>query len=258
MGILSKFELIESSLIKVTVPPQNGRPDTENPRPILRAVLNVHGHPVTVYVNHWKSKGGPESARLAYAQALQADIESLTAENPRADWIIAGDLNSEYNERVIIEPRHNDTDGRTGINHVLNAQGDELAVARNLRPGLKYNLLYELDRSARRTSWHQGFNWSALDHIVVGPGVYDQLGLTYVDNSFQVGNRRMPELAFLFNEDGTPRRWRARRNGLQTVHELGGYSDHAPLFARFRVSPAQSSSTILLFRPGRPDATDSL
>ncbi len=258
MGLISKFDLLDWSLIKVRIPPQNGRPDTENPRPILKVILDVHGHPMTVYVNHWKSKGGPESARMAYAQALQADIDALTAVNPRADWIIAGDLNSDYNERVILEPRHNDTGGITGINSILAAQGDELAVVRNLRPGIKYNLHYELDRSSRKTSWHQGFNWSSLDHIVVGPGVYDQVGLTYVDNSFQIAHRQMPELAFLFNEDGTTRRWRSRRNGLDTIHELGGFSDHAPLFARFRVAPTQSPSTILLFRPGRPDATDGL
>src|SRR5690606_4281226 len=151
---------------------------------------------------------------------------ALLANDPNADYIILGDLNSEYNETLVIEDRHNDTDGVTGINHVLKAQGDELAVLRG-EPRLKYNLHYELERSARRAAWHAGYDWSVLDHMIIGKGMYDSQGITYVDNSFSPAHAGMPRLSFLFNEDGTTRRWIQERRGPHTVHKVGGYSDHA-------------------------------
>lgn len=259
MGLISKFPTLAWSVIKVANPtPAAGQPaDTEAPRPILRVTLDAYGQPLVVYVNHWKSKGGPESARIEYARALQADIDALLAQNAKADYIILGDMNSEYNEHVLIATDHNDADGMTGLNDVIQAQGDELKVLRNETPGLKYNLHYELDRSARQTAWHEGFNWSALDNMVISSGLYDQQGVTYVDNSFQPAHFFLPQLSFLFKADGTTKRWRQERvDPLTTRHELGGFSDHAPIFARFRVSNVQSPATIFLFKPSRPDATD--
>jgi endonuclease/exonuclease/phosphatase family metal-dependent hydrolase len=252
MGVISKFPTLSWTVLK----PERGAADTESPRPILKVTLDVHGQPLVVYVNHWKSKGGPESARIQYARALQADIDALVAQNPKADYIVLGDLNSDYNEKLIIEDEHNDADGMTGINDVIKAQGDELKVLRNDDPTLKYNLHYELDRSARQSAWHSGFNWSTLDHMIIGTGLYDQQGVTYVDNSFQIGRVAMPRLSFLFRSDGTTNRWKQVRSGSTTRHQLGGYSDHAPLFARFRVAQVQSPATIYLFKPSRPDATD--
>jgi len=258
MGVISKFPMLAWSVIKVATPtPAPVQPaDSEAARPILRVTLDVHGQPLVVYVNHWKSKGGPESARIEYARALQADIDALLTENAKADYIVLGDMNSDYNENVIIEPFHNDSDGMTGLNDIIKAQGDELKVLRNESPALKYNLHYELDRSARKTAWHQGFNWSTLDNMVIGAGLYDQQGITYVDNSFQPSHYLLPRLSFLFKADGTTNRWRQRVSGNVTRHELGGFSDHGPIFARFRVAAVQSPGTIMLFKPGRPDATD--
>jgi len=259
MGVISKFPMVSWALVPVErAPVVAGQPgDPEITRPILKVVLQAGSGPLTVYVNHWKSKGGPESARIRYAAALESDITNLLSTDPRADYIVVGDLNSDYNERVIMEPRHNDTSGITGINDILRAQGDELAVARGSTLGLKYNLHYELNRSARETSWHQGFNWSSLDHMILGAGLYDQRGVTYVDNSFEIAQRRMPRVAFLFREDGTTYRWRQTRAGTVTTHAVGGYSDHAPLMLRLRIPTIASPAPITLFRPGRPDRTDA-
>jgi endonuclease/exonuclease/phosphatase family metal-dependent hydrolase len=252
-GLLSKFPVKAKSML--TVP--RGESDSESGRPIVRVELDVHGHPLVAYVNHWKSKGGPESRRILYAEALRRDLDALLAERPAADYVIMGDLNSEYNERLILQARHDDTSGTTGINDVLKAQGDELAVRAGTDLSLTYNLHYELDRAARRTAWHMGFDWSSLDHMIVGSGVYDQRGITYVDNSFQPAHAGMPDLAFLFNADGTTKRWRqVRESATQTRHEVGGYSDHAPIAARFLIQRHQSNAKIRLFKPGVPDQTD--
>jgi len=258
MGILSKYLLKEWSLLAPVMPAvPDGQPAPEAARPILKATLDVNGHPLIVYVNHWKSKGGPESQRKAYAEALQADIAAVTAIDARADYVILGDLNSEYNETVVIEPGHNDTDRVTGINHVLKAQGDELDVLTMRTAGYKYNLHYELDRAARKTAWHTGHEWSSLDHMIVGAGVYDRKGVTYVDNSFSPVTFAMPRTKHLFSPDGKQtNRWKQKRQGKHTTHELGGYSDHLPLVARFHVATRQSPGTIWLGTPGKPDKTD--
>jgi hypothetical protein len=170
-----------------------------------------------------------------------------------------GDLNSDYNEQVSLSApgsTGNDTNGTTGINTVLRAQGDELKVAKGLDLTLKYNLHYELDRADRRTAWYDGFGWNALDNMIIGSGMYDKTGISYVDNSFQIANATLPRLSFLFNADGTPHRWIENRRGSDTQHEVGGYSDHTPIFARFNIWTRQSTGTIWLGTPGRPDKAD--
>lgn len=256
MGLISKLPILEWTMLRPATP---AIPGAEASRPILKVTIDVQGSPLVVYINHWKSKGGPESQRILYAEALEADIRLLVAANPRADYVIMGDLNSEYNEKIIIEPEHNDAGGMTGINDILRAQGDELAVLRGTDPLLKYNLHYDLNKAARRTAWHEGHEWSALDHMIIGPGLYDQRGLTYIDGSFQPVTQLQPRLSFLFNPNGTTNRWKQQREGSNfTRHVVGGYSDHLPLVVRLRVPVRQSNGTIWLGTPGKPDLTDTV
>lgn len=269
LGILSKFPILSWSLLtpKMTSKPSHlpleftgrrgpARSSNDAPRSILKVKVDVFGHPLLVYVNHWKSKSGPESMRKAYAQALESDLEKVLTADPRADFILLGDFNSEYNEAIIITDEHNDTNGTTGINHVLKTQGDELAVAQIRSPFLKYDLHYELDADRRRSAWHPGFNWSSLDHMIIGPGLYDKKGLTYVDGSFDIPRSDMPRVEMLFTGDGKTNRWHARRKGAYTEHSLGGFSDHLPIFARLRISPEQVSDLIPLPNPGTPNSDD--
>lgn len=256
-GIISKFPILDWSLVQPVIPP--GAPsDNKDPlRPILRVRVAVQGKPLLVYVNHWKSKSGPESLRKLSAEALAADLKAVQTAEPAVDYVIVGDLNCDYNEKSVLSQANNDTGGLTGINDILRAQGDEVAVARNRTPGLKYNLHYELDRSMRRTAFYPEFGWSTFDHMLVGTSAFDQLGVTYVDNSFQVADRAMPRLRFLFDADGVPVRWReVRESDKVTRHEVGGFSDHLPIWARFRVAPKQQPGSIWLVNPGRPDVSD--
>lgn len=255
MGLITKLPVLDQGVLKVATPALTG---AEPSRPILKVTLDVAGQPLIVYVNHWKSKGGPESQRILYAEAIEADIAQMQSTKPKVDYIIMGDMNSEYNEKVVIETAHNDANGMTGLNDTLHAQGDELLVLKNLNPLLKYNLQYELNKSARRTAWHMGFEWSALDNMIIGSGMYDQRGITYIDGSFQPVTATMPSLSFLFKADGTTNRWHQfREAGGRTRHEVGGYSDHLPIFARFRVPVRQTDGTIWLGVAGKPDGTDS-
>jgi endonuclease/exonuclease/phosphatase family metal-dependent hydrolase len=104
-AVLSKFPIIDQKEIHVDMP---------QARNILKVTLDVEGNHFTIFVNHWKSRQGPESERMVYAQALKREIDRLA---PYTDFIIAGDLNSNYNEylRFKNSARLNNTGGRTGI-----------------------------------------------------------------------------------------------------------------------------------------------
>ena len=256
-GVISTYPIVTSVILEIPMP-NNGRGLREPLRPIQKVTVDVRGTPFVVYNNHWKSKGGPESFRLATGQRLRQDIDLMLAVNPQVDFAVVGDLNSDYNEAVHIEPRHNDTKGRTGINHELKAQGDELRTQGG-KDGVLYNLHYELEAPQRRTAFHGRYGWSSMDHIIVSPGVYDLQGVTYVDNSFVATNAKTAGYKFLFNSDGTTYRWESRRkNNRYTQHSVGGYSDHAPVMATFRLGAKYSKVKLPLTTPGTPDRDDPI
>ena len=201
-------------------------------RNILRAALNINGHRLVVFVNHWKSKSGPESRRMAYARALGSAVKDLP-EN--ADYLLIGDFNSNYNEFESIQkrPRLNDTGGKTGINHVLRTVSDgnlvdETRLAENSARSLHYNLWLELPEKRR---------WSSLffnrpqspDAVLLPAALYDDHGISYVDNSFDKFDP-----GYLFS-GGVVNRWQRTENG-RGRHLGRGYSDHLPVYACFTTS----------------------
>ena len=248
VGLISKYPIIKSEFIVPATPADS----QEALRAILKVTVDVKGHPLVVYVNHWKSKGGPESLRIRCAEALEADIQSMLMLDPNADYMILGDLNSDYNENISMTAVQNDSLGRTGINDVLKSQGDELKAAKG-DEGAKFNMWYELRREERGSAWYPQHGWGTLDHIIVGKGIFESQGISYVDNSFRLPNANLPQFKFLFNQDGTPKRWEGKREGKFTRHGIEGYSDHLPLFARFQIKKNQNEGRIRLFRPSTPD-----
>jgi endonuclease/exonuclease/phosphatase family metal-dependent hydrolase len=254
-AILSKFPVVSKSLLAVPYP-ANVEQRTEPIRPVFKvAVQPAPSKKLTLYINHWRSKAGPESLRKASAEVIEADIQAELVKNPAYDYMIVGDLNSSYNENIVIAPEHNDTQGETGINTVLNAQGDEPLLLQSTEPK-KYNLHFELERGDRKTHFTSNYGWDCLDHMIVGNGAYDQKGISYIDNSFQAGHARMPRLKFLFDQNQNTIRWMISKDPLdinRTIHRVGGYSDHVPIFARYFVPKVQSEDFVRLVNPGKPD-----
>ncbi|MEI6070208.1 MAG: endonuclease/exonuclease/phosphatase family protein [Verrucomicrobiae bacterium] len=191
---------------------------TPNARAILEATLDVDGHPLTVFANHWKSGAGDiesEAIRLENAKTLRGRLDEILAVDPNADVIVAGDLNSHYNQK-----RRYREMKKTGINDVLGAQGNELAL-RGKAVDL-YNLWFELPSNNRGSDIYNQ-EWGTLMHLILSRGLYDQNGVQYEDNSFAV--MKIPGL----NADvfGRPIRWSRSKTP-------GGFSDHFPVSARFR------------------------
>jgi len=205
-------------------------------RSILRVTLDIQGTPVVVYSNHWKSKRGPESQRLPYARALIADIATLP---PQADYILAGDFNSDHNEwqSFLGEPRLNDTSGKTGINHILGTTYNDIMateVGVGKGQGNHYDLWMELS-PGRRWSYNFFGKKGSLDHILLPAAMYDDRGISYVDGSF---DRYAPDR--LFYKRGIYR-WQRAKKG-QGKHLGRGYSDHLPIYADFVVGPFVGAS----------------
>jgi hypothetical protein len=191
---------------------------TPNARAILEATLDVDGCPLTVFANHWKSGASDietETVRVKNARTLRARLDKIFAADPNADVIVAGDLNSHYNQK-----RRYRAMKTTGINDVLGAQGNELAL-RGKGADL-YNPWFELPSNHRGSDIYKE-EWGTLMHLILSRGLYDQNGIQYEDNSFAV--MKIPGLnADIF---GRPIRWSRSKTP-------GGFSDHFPILARFR------------------------
>lgn len=219
-AIISKFPIINKKEIEV---------DDDSARNILKITLNIEELPFIIFVNHWKSRKGPESCRIKYAKALKKEIDKLPDDS---DFILTGDFNSGYNEYKTIKysNRLNDTNGITGINHILMTIKDSRMVNEDFLIKQKgneylYNLWLELGWGKRWSYLFFGKKRS-LDNMIISKGLYDNKGISYVDNSF---GRFSP--GYLFYKKGIYR-WQISKRG-KGRHLGKGYSDHLPIFALF-------------------------
>ncbi|WP_110130404.1 endonuclease/exonuclease/phosphatase family protein [Coraliomargarita sinensis] len=191
-------------------------------RDIIEAELDIGGHSLWVYNNHWKSGASNlkrEPIRVRNAKVLKSLVDDRLEKDPQADILIGGDLNSHYNHSILYPEL------KTGINDVLGSQ---------FREGEgHYNLWYEVPPPQRYSEIWRGRR-GTLMHLIVAPGLYDSNGISYLDGSFRVGQ------IIGVNADamGRPLEWNfAGRKG-------GGASDHFPLIARFRIGPFEAEAPL--------------
>jgi endonuclease/exonuclease/phosphatase family metal-dependent hydrolase len=192
-------------------------------RDLLVVGLDVEGHELIVLNNHWKSGASDpvtEGIRVQNARVVRAELEAILFGNPRADVIIAGDLNSYYNHKAA-----NPGLKETGVDDALQAGGYESRMVGEDAAGL-YNLWYELPAEQRGSEVYRG-SWGTLMQMILTPGLYDQRGIQYIDNSF---NRLMLPGINVDSQWQRPISWTNYGGG-------AGFSDHLPIYARFRVVP---------------------
>jgi len=177
-----------------------------------------------LYINHWKSKASSEKYRMLSAKALLKRLKQL---DKNASYILLGDFNSDYDEYLHIEKKHNDTNGRVGINHTLKTINSKALFVRpsNIfnQAWQHYNLWLEVPNYRR---WSHNFygNKQALDSIIISSSLLDSKGLEYVPHSFNVLKK-----SYLFHKKGYIFRWKYKNHR----HYGEGYSDHLPIFAHF-------------------------
>ena len=178
-----------------------------------------------IFNGHFKSKaGGGKSQRILTAQAVAKRIKTELAKPGETHIMVTGDLNTSYYE----EP----------LQH-LGSTGDERLMLG--RPTRKlYNLWYELKEQDR---WEHSFSGErgTLSHMLISHGLYKKYGLSYVDQSFKVVGQKGKAAKVLLSPEGIPYRWQIRKYFARAVHINKGYSDHLPLVARFKYSPAPTN-----------------
>jgi endonuclease/exonuclease/phosphatase family metal-dependent hydrolase len=231
IAIISKFPILNKEIISV---PSVG----ERERNILKATIQIENKKFIVYGNHWRSKRALESERVKYALAL---LEYLKKTNSKDDYIIAGDLNSNYDEYITFkyDTKLNNTFGITGINQVLNTVIDGNFVTSNNILNHKnivhFNPWLELPVSERFSSKFRNEN-NTPDHILLSKYLFDSEGISYKPNSFQVF-----KAPYLLNKKKI-QRWNMKKKN--------GFSDHLPIFAIFttdkiytKTQPSYSTKT---------------
>ncbi len=212
-ALLSKVPIKKKSDLLVT---QYG-----HQRSILEVTLDT-SPPLRVFVNHWKSKRGPESERIVYAKALKKRLDRLPS---GSEYVLIGDFNSNYNESLTMDKKHNDTGGITGINHILHTTRPNGQMVRigDIKSGEMANLWMELPAGSR---WSHNFfgDKEGIDAIIIPPTLRDKKGWEYVPESFGVY-----KASYLFGYHGRIKRWGYKHG----KHTGKGYSDHLPVYAMF-------------------------
>jgi endonuclease/exonuclease/phosphatase family metal-dependent hydrolase len=215
-----------------------------NARDLLEVGIDVDGHEVIVLNNHWKSGASNpemEPIRIQNAMVVRARLDSILLRNPRADVIVGGDLNAYYNHKAAFPDL-----SQTAVNDILRSAGYESRML-DLNTRMLYNLWFELPQEERGSEVWRG-RWGTLMQMLLTPGLYDNRGIQYIDNSF----RRL--IIPGFNVDSTwqrPRRW-------ANIGDGSGASDHLPILARFRVADPQNDDWMALSNPTNEDLTDFL
>jgi endonuclease/exonuclease/phosphatase family metal-dependent hydrolase len=228
VALLSKYKIVETKEIKLE--------RQRRERPILKVTIDIGGKKLIVYANHWKAKTGPESHRLEYARELMRDISKLDKDT---DYIILGDLNSNYNEFETIQndARLNDTAGVTAINDLLETTtikngkkrvAEKVDVIADDKAELKYNLWLEVPKNERMSEAYSKER-DTPDNIIIPKAMFDKKGVNYVDGSFAVFAP-----SYLLDEHGRPYRWNGKDRKNKIPH---GYSDHLPIIAKFCATP---------------------
>ncbi|WP_309387620.1 endonuclease/exonuclease/phosphatase family protein [Cerasicoccus frondis] len=215
---------------------------TPSARVIQEVGVEIDGEELILFNNHWKSGASSaktEGKRVVNAMDLRLAVEALIIENPQADILIAGDLNTYYNA-----PQHfprEKPEEWGGVEdyaiEVLGSQGDEFATRKGDR--MLYNLWFELPEEKRASELYRGY-WGTLMEILITPGLYDGRGVHYVDNSFRV--IAVPGL----NANGP---WNEPISWHFVGETGGGFSDHFPIAVTLSTDPeplfqAPSSQTM--------------
>ncbi|OPX27147.1 MAG: hypothetical protein B1H07_02390 [Campylobacteraceae bacterium 4484_166] len=210
LSILSRFKIVSNDIITV-------QKHNKKSRDILKSTIKIENQKLIVYTNHWRSKRAQESSRVPYAISLVDDIKRLDED---MDYIIVGDLNSNYNEVFSFKnnKKLNNTYGITGINHILNTTIDGKFITKQnitkISPyyqKIHYNCWLDTDRRDRFSYIFKG-NFNTPDNIILAKTLFDNKGISYVDRSFKVFKPY-----YLYKNRKIQNR----------------YSDHLPVFAHF-------------------------
>jgi len=220
LSLLSVYPIVSNKMLHLP-------PHRTKSRDIIKSTIQIDGKNLIIFSSHFRSKRAPESRRVSYAITLMDEIKTLKGTE---DYIIVGDLNSNYNEHTTIrgQKKLNDTNSITGINHILNTIYKDKFVTKNsiqtAQPyfqKLHYNTWLDIDK-AQRYSYKFGKRAQTPDNILLPSSMFDNFDISYVDDSFSVFRP-----TYLVKDGKIDKR----------------YSDHLPIFALFDTKKRYKKST---------------
>lgn len=220
VAILSKIPFLYSKELSVT--------QTYEYRNILETKFKIDDKELYIFVNHWKSKSGPESMRVISAKTLKNRITEIGYDK---NIVLLGDFNSDYEEHLkfVKKRNHNDTDGITGINHILGTINQRnYSSYLNYTKNSFYNLWYDTNEENRYTYIYNGKK-EALDSILISQSLLGKKGIFYINKSVTNFNKE-----YLFKKNKI-NRWEISSAKVRK-HKGKGYSDHLAIVANFKVN----------------------
>ncbi len=195
-------------------------------RPVLETDIETDMGRLYLFNNHWKSRiGGAEETeylRILSASVVRERVQAVTASDPSACIIVAGDLNENYDEYLenggeyltALMPYEAAGDGDTGQSLYISGKSEDFFSEKS------FPVFYEpwIDSGSGTGSYFFGDVWETIDHILMNSVLMTSAEYTY--SSFEVGS-----LSFLVTDDNLPLAWSTRKGT--------GYSDHLPLMVSF-------------------------
>lgn len=182
-------------------------------RDVLEARLARNGKSLTVFVNHWPSRGNPESARLKVAGIVRARIDQILMKDRSADFLVVGDLN--------------DAPSNKSVGSALRTWGNP----DQLRPGVLFNAMWDHHKAGKGTHVYRG-KWNTLDHVIASPGLLDSRGFSLVKGSAGVVQQDY-QMYVPRNPDWIPV---PSRSYTGDNFHANGFSDHLPVSCRVRLN----------------------
>ena len=183
-----------------------------------------------LFNNHWKSKHGGAAETEVYrrraAALLAARIEEISAADPAAEILVVGDLNESIDEY--------ERQGRRYATALMPAGAPQAAgglrVTGAAPPAREPLELFSpwLAHDAGEAppgSYRYRDAWETIDHLLLGPGLFDEAGLSYASNGgFSVVHDG------LLDAGGAPL-------AFYRGPPAGGHSDHLPLRLELTLHP---------------------
>ena len=176
----------------------------------------------TVFVNHWPSRRGGQSEsepnRIEAAKTLRNSVNRIFNTNEEANIFIIGDFNDDPINASLLEALRA---------HPIKC--DSLATDFEVESqGELFNLSYYSFEDGLGSFKYQD-TWNMLDQIIVSGSIITGLDFHYICNSFEVFK---PE--YIVTKSGKYQGTPFPTYGGKKY--LGGYSDHFPVLAKFKIN----------------------
>jgi predicted extracellular nuclease len=176
---------------------------------------------ISVFVNHWPSRSGgqveSEPKRIAAAQTLRNSVDRIFQADSNANIFIIGDFNDDPVNVSVLETLH-----------AYPIKCDSLSTDFEMNSkGELFNLSYQSFEQGGGSFKYKD-EWNMLDQIIVSGSLIIGNDINYICNSLEVFK---PDFIVTHSGqyEGTPfPTYGGKRY-------LGGYSDHFPVTAQFRI-----------------------